>query len=351
MSNLPDVIPQSVPAAKRALATLERDMSAAKTYEAIRKIERSAEAIRILFREIEDVRRAAERVIVLTNHRIGTELVTAPKAKGGGSAPKATGVRRTPMRATLKDQVGSKERGRRLKALAAIDRSKVEKIVTELHGSGKDASVSAVLKFTHDSTKKQRRTEREQTLAKKITALPNKRYGVLYVDPPWQLDTYSRETGLDRAVDNHYPTMKLDDIKQMEMPAAADCVLFMWATIPMLHNAFEVMEEWGFKYKSHMCWAKEGKSGTGHWVREKHELLLIGTRGDIPAPAPGEQYASLTVAPRGLPSEKPFFFREIIEEMFPNLPRIELFARKRFAGWDAWGNEIEPEDKPDEAAE
>jgi N6-adenosine-specific RNA methylase IME4 len=164
-------------------------------------------------------------------------------------------------------------------------------------------------------------------------------YAVIYADPPWRFEPYSRDTGMDRTADNHYPTMELDAIKAIQVPAADDCVLFLWATVPMLPQAFEVMHAWGFNYKSHCVWLKDWL-GTGYWFRNKHELLLVGTRGNIPAPAQGQQYASVIEACVGKHSEKPGHFVEMIEELFPNLPAIELFARGPRLGWKVWGNEL-----------
>jgi len=132
--------------------------------------------------------------------------------------------------------------------------------------------------------------------------------------------------------------MTTDDICALEVPAADNAVLFLWATVPMLLEALAVMRAWGFTYKSHCVWAK-GRAGTGYWFRNAHELLLVGTRGSIPAPAPGQQYCSVIELPVGRHSEKPDGFVEMIEEMFPNIPAIELFARQPRIGWDAWGNE------------
>lgn len=195
---------------------------------------------------------------------------------------------------------------------------------------------------TH-AAKQQRRAEREAELANATAVaaatLGRKIYGVIYADPPWRFEPRSRETGMDRAADNHYPTMRLDDIKALAVPAAEDCVLFLWATVPMLPQALEVMTAWGFTYKSHFVWVKNN-IGNGYWNRNKHELLLVGTRGEVPAPAPGEQYESAIEANLLEHSEKPFAFREIIEDMFPNLARVELFARHQWSGWDTWGNEV-----------
>lgn len=186
-----------------------------------------------------------------------------------------------------------------------------------------------------------RRSYREEELATKITALPDKRYGVIYADPPWRLEPYSRETGLNRAADNHYPTMTREEMLDMEVMRTApakDCVLFCWATVPMLQEALEWMAQYGFEYRSHCAWVKDN-AGTGYWFRNKHELLLVGVRGDVPAPAPGTQFASVIYAPLGVHSAKPPAFAEMIEEMFPNLPALELFARAPRLGWDTWGNE------------
>ena len=190
--------------------------------------------------------------------------------------------------------------------------------------------------------KQARRAERELALAGKILALPAKKYGVIYADPEWRDEVWSRETGLDRAVDNHYSTSEIETIKArraiVDQLAAEPCVLFLWSTIHHSAIAHEVLKAWGFEYRSQIIW-KKPKIGLGRWVRSLHETLLIGARGKPVCPAPGEQFISVIEAPRGRHSEKPEIFYELIERYFPNLPKIELNARRRRAGWDAWGLE------------
>jgi N6-adenosine-specific RNA methylase IME4 len=199
------------------------------------------------------------------------------------------------------------------------------------------------LKDVYAVIKQQRRNEREQALAEATeaasTTLGVTLYPVIYADPPWRFEPYSRETGMDRAADNHYPTMTIEELRELKIPAADDAALFLWATVPMLLQAHDVMEAWGFTYRSHFVWLKD-RIGTGYWVRNQHELLLIGTKGRVPAPAPGEQHASVIEAKVGNHSAKPAAFAEIIEEMFPNCARLEMFARAPRLGWDAWGNEV-----------
>lgn len=191
------------------------------------------------------------------------------------------------------------------------------------------------------AVKKIARQKKEQELSQKQAALPSNKYGVIYADPEWSFETYS-ENGKDRSADNHYPTSSTEDImaRGVKDIAADDCVLFLWATSPMIKDALRVMDAWGFTYKSQAIWNKD-KIGTGYWFRNKHEILLVGTRGEIPAPAMGDQFPSVIDAPVGAHSAKPVKFYEIIETYFPTLKKIELNARNRRSGWDSWGNEVE----------
>jgi N6-adenosine-specific RNA methylase IME4 len=169
-------------------------------------------------------------------------------------------------------------------------------------------------------------------------------YSVLYADPPWNFHLWSPD-GDGRAADQHYPTMPLADICNMPVSdiVASDAVLFMWTTAPHLKESFSVLEAWGFEYVTNVAWVKD-KIGLGYWVRNQHELLLIARRGDIPAPLPENRAPSVIEAPRREHSRKPDEAYELIERMYPELPKIELFARNARPGWDAWGNQAPTSD-------
>jgi N6-adenosine-specific RNA methylase IME4 len=193
------------------------------------------------------------------------------------------------------------------------------------------------------TTKAKRRAAREAELAMRQMALPDKRYGVIVADPEWRFEPWSRETGMDRAADNHYPTNRTEAIatRRVQDIAADDCVLFLWATAPMLEHALHVMRAWGFEYRSQLVWDKV-HIGTGYWFRNRHELLLVGTQGHVPAPAMGEQFPSLITIARNKHSAKPEQFLEMIEQYFPTIPKIELNRRgPPRPGWDAWGLEAQ----------
>ena len=163
------------------------------------------------------------------------------------------------------------------------------------------------------------------------------RYPVIYLDPPWRYEHAESES---RAIENQYPTMSLEEIKAMDMTKVAfdDCVMFMWATSPKLADAFEVLDAWGFSYRTCAVWDKQ-KIGMGYYFRQQHELLLIAVKGQPPTPAPADRPSSVFSYPRGSHSAKPHEVYEIIEAMYPTLPKIEMFCRTPREGWGVWGNQ------------
>jgi N6-adenosine-specific RNA methylase IME4 len=165
--------------------------------------------------------------------------------------------------------------------------------------------------------------------------LPNGPFDLIYADPPWQLGYPDSP----HAPENHYATMEVDSIMALRVPAADDAVLFLWVVSSLLGEALEVVRAWGFECKTTICWVKPS-IGLGKWVRNRHELLLVCRRGNYPPPDPEDCVDSVVEAPRGRHSEKPELFYELIEQMYPQASKLELFARSRRAGWSAWGNEV-----------
>jgi N6-adenosine-specific RNA methylase IME4/ParB-like chromosome segregation protein Spo0J len=197
-------------------------------------------------------------------------------------------------------------------------------------------------------TKQLKREQRERELGAKQLAYPTKEYGLIVTDDEWDHEPWSRETGMDRHASNHYITAsdahtaeEMHERTKARFTPASNCLLAMWTTNQHLAIAIKLMELRGFRYVSNYCWGKD-KFGCGHWNREKHELLLLGMRGHVPCPAPGQQWDSLIMAPRGEHSAKPECFLEMLEQYYPTLPKIEINRRgPPRPGWDAWGNEVE----------
>lgn len=177
---------------------------------------------------------------------------------------------------------------------------------------------------------------------------PEKKYQVIYADPPWSYKWMDNapvltpvKSGKNTLAPNYYyDTMGLDEIKNLPIQDISEknCVLFLWTTNPMLREGLEVMESWGFNYITTITWYKTNSKGMGYWFRGFTEHLLFGKKGKVKSfrsMAPNIQEHKFTKH-----SEKPDLFRKLIEDATIGLnPKIELFSRKRYEGWDAWGDE------------
>lgn len=173
-----------------------------------------------------------------------------------------------------------------------------------------------------------------------------KKYSIIYADPPWQYKTYSPK-GQGRSAERHYSTMALEEICKLPVAQMADkdCVLLMWTTVPFLKDAFSVLEAWGFSYKTvAFVWVKQNRRsdglfwGMGYWTRANAELCILATKGH-PKRASASVHQILLSRVEAH-SKKPDEARDRIVALLGDLPRIELFARQRTEGWDAWGNEV-----------
>lgn len=227
------------------------------------------------------------------------------------------------------------DKGDEIDALAKLSSNGREVIVRRAAAGEKVSAKVAV--------KQERRAAREAELGAAQLTAPRGKFGVIVEDYEWDHVTWS-EAGKDRHAGNHYPTSRdahtaqeiVERTKDRWACAADDCVAWMWATIPHLAIAIDVLRLRGLDYKSHYIWGKD-KIITGYWSRAKHEVLLIGVKGNIPCPAMGTQEDSLLYGPSGIHSEKPECIMEMIERYFPTVPKLELNSRKARKGWTVWG--------------
>ncbi|MDE2097135.1 MAG: DNA methyltransferase [Patescibacteria group bacterium] len=187
--------------------------------------------------------------------------------------------------------------------------------------------------------------------------LPRNHFGAIYADPPWQFNSLwggrPKKVGNNypsRAIDSHYETLTIDEIASLPVQdiAAENCVLFMWTCWPVIDRASEIIEGWGFKYKTcAFSWMKADPyrlfaddktpfAGMGYWTRANTEPCLLATRGK-----PKRLHADVRqgiIEPRREHSRKPDCVYERIERLVAG-PYLELFARTSHPGWTAWGNE------------
>lgn len=206
--------------------------------------------------------------------------------------------------------------------------------------------------------------------------MSGQRYDVILADPPWAFSAWSGKDS--RTADAHYRTMTVEEICALDgwlsghtRPVSA---LFLWATCSGLPDAFRVMASWGYTFKTvAFVWVKLNRkplddrelhyavarlpadkldrnlityrrqayglhTGMGHYTRAGAELLLLGTRGRLKRHDAGVH--QVVHAPLREHSQKPDEVYGLIERLYPNTRRLELFARARWPGWDAWGDEV-----------
>jgi len=288
----------------------------------------------------------------------GVSVETAAKMMnvGKASVERAKEV----LRADAPELVEAVDRGQIAVSVAA----QAKRLTKEQQRQVVDEAIAGRANVVRTIVKRAARTAREAELGQKQRELPDRKYGVILADPEWEFVVFSKVTGLDRAADNHYPTSTEKQIaaRDVQKIAAKDCLLLLWVTD--LARGIRVMESWGFEYKSYFVWVKDfeevepdahgkrvvierGPAGTGYWNRDRDEILLVGTRGQVPCPSMGTQGESVIFAARphqekadrGKHSAKPTYFHEWVEKHYPTLPKIELNARAARPGWDCWGNE------------
>lgn len=170
------------------------------------------------------------------------------------------------------------------------------------------------------------------------------KYNIIYADPPWKYD----DKGCRGAAEHHYNTLTVEELKKLPVNelAADNCILFIWGTYPMLREMFEVIEAWGFEYKSlGFQWVKLTSTkrkfafGLGHYTRSNTEPCFIAVKGKPQILV--NNMSQLVITPNLKHSKKPDTIRRKIVELCGDLPRIELFARDRADGWHAWGDEVD----------
>jgi N6-adenosine-specific RNA methylase IME4 len=181
--------------------------------------------------------------------------------------------------------------------------------------------------------------------------MEQKKYNIILADPPWE---YKESGSGSRVVDSHYPTMNIEDIKNLPIQNICEdtSILFLWVTFPRLKQGLEVIDSWGFNYYGlGFDWVKTSKNGNpfwgmGYYTRQNTEICLIGVKDKKHRLKPlVRNILSVVHSERRKHSQKPEEVKDNIVKIFGDLSRIELFSRKKTDGWDVWGNEVDSDIK------
>lgn len=195
----------------------------------------------------------------------------------------------------------------------------------------------------------------QQTIENLKTFTNGKKYQTIYADPPWQFQNRTGKVAPEHKRLNRYSTMPLEDIKALPVNEIADekCHLYLWVPNALLPDGLEVLNAWGFVYKTNLIWEKVRKDGqpdgrgVGFYFRNVTEILLFGIKGQKNRTlAPARSQVNLLRTQKREHSRKPDEFVDLIESCSSG-PYLELFARGDRDGWDMWGNQADADYEPD----
>lgn len=323
--------------APQILAAMRAQLDLAASLDEVKSLVDRAEVIRVAARKagaMRDIQNDAAEYKLDAERKAGQMLAQLERNPGIRTdlEPRGSLTRGSEYRETLRAADIDESAAKRWQRIAAIPEDEYEAYKADARSKG-EVTESGAVKLARQRAK----AEKVATIAAQPVAdLPQDvTFPVLLADPPWRYD-YAEDT--TRQIENHYPTMPLDDIAALKVPAADDAVLFMWTTSPKLREAFTVLDGWGFTYRTCMVWVKD-KIGMGYYARQQHELLFIASRGKLPVPEPSDRPPSVFHGARTAHSAKPPIVHELIERMYPHYRRCELFARSPRPGWDVWGNQ------------
>lgn len=186
-----------------------------------------------------------------------------------------------------------------------------------------------------------------------IQSVPDMEYKTILADPPWRFENRTGKMAPEHKRLNRYPTLSLTEIKEIPVHVVADTCshLYLWVPNALLREGLEVMEAWGYKYKSNLVWHKIRKDGgpdgrgVGFYFRNTTELVLFGVRGNMRTLAPGRSQVNIIKTQKQEHSRKPDELYDIIEQCSPG-PFLELFARGTRKNWFSFGNQANDEYSP-----
>lgn len=317
------------------IATLDRikaELAETTDFSKVLKLKDQAQAIKQYTRQ-KDIKRTASGYVARSSRRLGEMLKSMERSKGG--RPSKTN---TTMLLVLSDLDIEPNESMMWQAIAKLPEELFERYLS----TAKEITQAGLYNEAKKYNKK--KNHRRSTNGKTCTTddlfkLVDARcqYGTIYADPPWAYGNQSTRA----ATDNHYDTVSIDwlcDPENMpiEQLAADKAHLHLWTTNAFLFDAKNVMEAWGFEYKSCFVWVKT-QMGIGNYWRVSHEFMLLGVRGGLTFA--DRSLMSWSEYPRTKHSRKPGQVQLKIESASPG-PRLELFARSVTDGWTAWGNEI-----------
>lgn len=274
-----------------------------------------------------DAQNHAAEIAILARRKAGEFLAQLERSKGGNPNLSNVGRVDSQYSETLQDAAISRQDANRWQQVAAVPEETFKDFIERTKADGKELTTAGVLRVAREINK-----ENNPPL------MPTDKYRVIYADPPWKYGNTMPDYFSEQA--DHYKLMTIKELCEMPINEIVEnnAVLFLWVTSPILEESFQIINAWGFKYKSSFVWDKV-KHNMGHYNSVRHEFLLVCVRGSC-QPDVQRLFDSVHTEERTEHSKKPEHFRQVIDTIYPHGKRIELFAREKTEGWDVYGNEV-----------
>lgn len=318
-----------------AVAYENRDAKAAK------EILDQAEVVRVYTSRIDGAEDLAVKAAEIKVRAVWTLGRILAAMKEAGELTQAHNRAKSTPSTSLKDMGITRDLSSQAQRVAQLTEAEVDERASSATERREPVTMGGLVSEVKQRERKAKKKAKTEDLKGRNEPLPvgERKYQVIYADPPWRYDHAVSES---REIENQYPTMTLEEIEGLPVGGlcADGCVLFMWATSPKLAEAMGVISAWGFTYRTCAVWDKM-VIGMGYYFRQQHELLLVSTKGKPGAPCVSARRSSVIQEKRGKHSAKPLMVYGMIESMYPDAPRIELFSRVQRRGWDAWGNQAD----------
>lgn len=329
----------SVPRELTSLATARRALAEASSLTEIKKLRDTAEAVRHLAQAANlglEIQNEAAVLKLEAERRAGAML--AAMTKNTGQVRRGSTLEPRDPTPTLSDLGIGKTQSHRWQLEASVPEDQFRAYVSSAQDGRREITSAGLIKIAKQSAAQKTQAGHLATPSAFSTIdelrSAGTRFTCVYADPPWDYSNQATRA----ATSNHYPTMTIAELAALPIAELVDdnCHLHLWTTSAFLREAFEIVDAWGFQYRSCFVWVKP-RIGLGNYWRLAHELLLFGLRGSLPFGA--KDLPSWIELPTTAHSEKPAQIRELIERVSP-APRLELFARTTSPGWTAFGNQI-----------
>lgn len=314
---------------------------AAKSFDEVKNIADRAEAMRAYARQAKnkDLEIDAAEIRIRAEHRLGEMIRQQKETVGLATGAKGVGPNAVPERyrnkPTLAEAGIDKKLSARAQKLAAMPMEIFEGMLKDQRENYRAGNAILVPGMLRDNARKET-IERLDELAAREVIEPTGIYDTIVIDPPWAIQKIERDcrpnqVGLD------YPTMDENELKDLKIPSADDCHVFLWTTQKFLPMAFRLLETWGLKYVCAFVWKKPGGFQPVGQPQYNCEFALYARKG-TPTFIDTKAFSTCFEAPRGRHSEKPAEFYDMVRRVTAGR-RLDMFSRRSIEGFDGWGNE------------